>query len=185
MKKFMCVMLALMMLLSVSLLMTACGEPDDAEPATTSGGRTNNGDGTTNNGGDTNDGGEGNNPFPAALGNLEVIPIPDVTYTGWHFVGGLIDGKEMEDAEVSAILDACGGSLEMYFPMPDEAAIANEQEYYAGTYTIVSDGYVMDMDLDAYEYYGLFTQFEGENVLILINKEESNTAFYMMQIQEG
>lgn len=128
---------------------------------------------------------EGESVFPAALSDVETIPVPDLTYTGWALSGGMVDGKEMEEADVQSILDACGGCFNFIFNEEGTVTMENGEQSFAGTYTVTLDGYAIDIVFENYEYYGVFTTIDDLAVMILANKTDSETAFYLTTLEEG
>ena len=60
----------------------------------------------------------------------------------------------------------------------------NGEKTFDGTYKVIQDNYAIELIFDGYEYYGVFTSVNGENVLILVNKQEPETAIYMTYIDE-
>ena len=65
-----------------------------------------------------------------------------------------------------------------------ECTLVNGADGIPGTYTVVADGYFIDAHFEGYDYYGAFTMVEGNLVLILVNKTDSEKAFYMSYIDE-
>lgn len=166
MKKILSLVLALVLTLSLMFVMTACGGEDADAPVS---------QGETQN--DVN-------AFPEALTNLEALAVEGVDYTGWTLSGGMVDGVEMEEADVSAILDACGGKMEFYFLEAGKINLSNGEKTFEGTYTLASDGYIVDAVFEGYEYYGVFTPINDVKVLVIVNKEDNTTALYFTQIDE-
>lgn len=125
-------------------------------------------------------------PFPAALTNVEALEISglNLEYVGFALAGGMIDGVEMEEADVQSVLDACGGQFNFFFMGAGECTLVNGADGIPGTYTVVADGYFIDAHFEGYDYYGAFTMVEGNLVLILVNKTDSEKAFYMSYIDE-
>lgn len=95
----------------------------------------------------------------------------------------MVDGREMEENDVAAILEACGGFFYFIFGDPGNVSMANGESTFTGTYTVISDGYILDIIFEGYEYYGVFTNIENITVMILANKADSETAFYMLPME--
>lgn len=121
--------------------------------------------------------------FPEVLADVEVLPIPDLSYTGWTFAGGMADGQEMEEADVQQILDACGGVFIFIFGDSGNVEMMNGEASFPGTYSVTADGYIIDTVFEGFEYYGALTNVEEEPVLILVNKQDSTVALYMIGIE--
>ena len=122
--------------------------------------------------------------FPEALLGIEAYQF-DLAYTHWEFVGGLIDGAEMEAADVQAVLEACGGVLEIEFADETSTTLINGANMYPGTYTMSEDAFLLDAVFEGYEYYGVVTAVDNEYILILVNKQAPDKALYMSLIIEG
>lgn len=89
----------------------------------------------------------------------------------------------MEEADVQAILDACGGCFNFIFGDDMSVTMENVEAYFNGTYTTESDDYLIDAVFENYEYYGVFTNIEDLTVMILVNKADSETALYMVPLE--
>lgn len=201
MRKIKSIILAAVLVLSMVGLMTACGKSEDSKdnnssketPAPTN--QSSDKDeaqtpedktsGTEdNNDKDNNDEDNNASVFPEALSNVEAIPVPNLEYSGWKFSGGMIDGVEMDQSQADAILEACGGVYQCGFLNEGKAMMINGEKTFDGTYKVIQDNYAIELIFDGYEYYGVFTSVNGENVLILVNKQEPETAIYMTYIDE-
>ena len=86
MKKLFNGVVVVMMVLAMMLAFTACNEPEVS-----------------------------GDDFPEALQNVETYEIADVSDTGWTLSGGMINGVEMEEADLLSVLEACGGTFEFLF----------------------------------------------------------------------
>ncbi len=121
--------------------------------------------------------------FPAALSNVDAYPVEDISDTSWTLSGGMMNGTEMEQGDLDAILAAAGGTFQFTFPGADEVQMINGEQTFAGSYQFLNDNYAIEAVFDGYEYYGVFTQIEGETILILANKTDPETALYMTQTE--
>ncbi|MBQ4556588.1 MAG: hypothetical protein IJA60_02950 [Clostridia bacterium] len=123
--------------------------------------------------------------FPEALADVEAYEIPDVSNTAWQLAGGMIDGVEMEQADLDAILAACGGTFAFVFDVPGVVSMYNGETEFKGTCETIEENYVLYMEFEGYTYYGVFTVVNDTNVIIIANTEAPGTALYMTQIVEG
>lgn len=128
---------------------------------------------------------EGNtNVFPEALTNVPAYPVENVEQTMWCCAGGMIDGVEMEEADLQAIYTAMGGTFNFYFQNGNSISLINGEKSLEGTYTVKAESYIIDAVFEGYEYYGVFTQVNEAPVLIMVNKADSTKAFYFSLIDE-
>ena len=189
MKKFLSLLLVMVMLFSMSMLVACGGETADVDDgsapvvdgnvdATTT---PTEGESTT-----TTTTAANASPFPEALTDVAAIPVPTgLDYTMWTLSGGMVDGVEMEEADVQAILDACGGTLMFMFEYENSAQLINGNGPIEGTYSVVAEGYFIDAVFTGdYSYYGVFTTVEDVPVLILSNKNDPTIALYMTMLDE-
>ena len=156
MKKLFNGVVVVMMVLAMMLAFTACNEPEVS-----------------------------GDDFPEALQNVETYEIADVSDTGWTLSGGMINGVEMEEADLLSVLEACGGTFEFLFLSQDNVMMVNGNGAYEGKYEIINDGQAIKATFEGYTYFGVFTIVSGEQVLIVVNSVDSEKALYMTQIQEG
>ena len=196
MRKIKSMILAAVLVLSMVGLMTACGKSDDSKdnnssketPAPTNQSSDKDEAQTpedkTSGTEDNNDKDNNASVFPEALSNVEAIPVPALEYSGWQFSGGMIDGAEMDQSQADASLEACGGVYQCGFLNEGKAMMINGEKTFEGTYKVIQDNYAIELIFDGYEYYGVFTSVNGETVLILVNKQEPETAIYMIYIDE-
>ena len=180
MKKLISMILIVVMMLTTVCFMSACGE--DTEVAE--------GDDSSQVSDDTNptevpSSTDNTSYFPEALTNVQAYPVPDVSNTGWELAGGIINGVEMEEADVQAVLTACGGKLQFIFLDEGNVQLVNGEKTLDGTYQTVAENYFIDAVFEGYEYYGVFTDVNGTTALIIVNKTESEKALYMVQIDEA
>lgn len=182
MKKIMSILMAVAMLLAMVGVMGGCGS-EPADNSTPSG----SGDTNTSDTGDTSDpsstdDGDGN-VFPSALANIEAIAVPGLELTGWTLAGGMVDGVEMEEADLQSILDACGGAMQFVFTDASNVTLTTTAAF-EGTYEVVADGYAVHIQIPNYEYYGVFTKVQDTTVMIIANSTDDTTALYFSYIDE-
>lgn len=156
MKKLFSGIMAVMLVLAMMLAFTACDQPEVS-----------------------------GDDFPEALQNVETYEISDVSDTGWTLSGGMINGVEMEEADLLAVLEACGGVFEFVFLDTTNVMMVNGNDAYEGTYEIINDNQAIKATFEGYSYYGVFTVVSGEQVLIVVNTANSEKALYLTQIVEG
>lgn len=118
--------------------------------------------------------------FPAALANLDAYEIPELAGSAWGLAGGMINGVEMEDEDLNAVLEACGGVFMFLFDAPGSVSMYNGETQYTGTYEAVEDNAVLFMEFEGYTYYGVFTMVDDSLVLIIANTEAPDTALYLV-----
>ncbi len=121
--------------------------------------------------------------FPKALENISAVQIPDIDYTGWELAGGMVNGVEMEEEDVQAVLTACGGVFNFVFNEKGAVTMGNGEGDFAGTYEVLEENFAIHAVFDGYEYYAVFTDVEGVTVMVLSNVLDSETAFYMIPIE--
>ena len=188
MKKFLSLLLVMVMLFSMSMLVACGGETADVDEGNTPVVDGNDDATTTTEGVSTTTTTTAANasPFPEALTDVAAIPVPTgLDYTMWTLSGGMVDGVEMEEADVQAILDACGGTLMFMFEQAGAAKLINGNGPIDGTYSVVAEGYFIDAAFTGdYSYYGVFTTVEEVPVLILSNKNDPTIALYMTMLDE-
>lgn len=190
MRKIKSMILAAVLVLSMAGLMAACGKSEDNKeskketPAPTTKSLDKD-EAQTPDTGDNSDKKDNASAFPKALSNVQAYPVPDIAVSGWQFSGGMINGKEMEQSEANAILEACGGVYQFIFLDEGKAQMINGDKTFEGTYKAIQDNYAIEVVFDGYEYYGVFTAVNEETVLILVNKAESEIALYFLQVDEG
>lgn len=186
MKKILSILMALMLIASLLCAMTACGGEDAPDEDIVE--NEENEDIIENEDSDEAEEDEeiGNesNAFPEILSGYEALPVEELDNTGWTLSGGITDGVEMEEEDVQAILDNNGGKMEFVFLEGSKVNVSNGEATVEGDYSIVSDGYILDMVFPEVEYYGVFTPVGDVTVLIVVSKTDSETALYFTQIDE-
>lgn len=174
--------IVLMAALSLTLVfgLAGCGEEsssgtESAKPQTSS---------TGSAGGSTASTQGNDSVFPAALKDVQINEIPDMELTGWTLTGGMVKGVEMEEADLNAVLEACGGVFQFIF-LPEKAVqMVNGEQSFDGTYEIVQDNYAIHAAFTGYEYYGVFSTVGDQTVLIIANTKDPETALYFTMIDE-
>lgn len=163
MKKLFSVLLMMSVLLAMVFCMSACGGEEETPSAPA-----------------------GSNPFPEALTNVEAMAVSNLNldYTGWTLSGGMIDGVEMEEADVQSVLDACGGQMLFVFQESGAVQLVNGAAAMDGTYTVTGDGFIVDMTFENYSYWGAFTMVQEQPVLIVVGKKAPGQALYMAYVDE-
>lgn len=177
MKKILSLILALCMIFAFASL-TACGG-EDADGGADTGSKA-----PANSDTASTPSEENTNVFPEALTNVAAYPVANVEQTMWCCAGGMIDGVEMEEEDLTAIYTAMGGTFNFYFQDGNKIQLINGEKALDGTYTVKAESYIIDAVFEGYEYYGVFTQVNDAPVLIMCNKTDSTTAFYFSMIDE-
>lgn len=174
MKKLLSLLLAVAMVFSLAMMMTACGDVEDpADTDTSSVG--------------SSDAGVGDaNPFPAALANVAALDISamNLDLSAWEFGGGMINGVEMDMDAANSFLDGCGGSFWIFFPGDENVEINAGEAKASGTYKLVAENYFMHITTDSTTYYAVFSMVESDLVMLLVDNEFPDTVVYL-RIAEG
>ena len=103
------------------------------------------------------------------LANAET---PDLAGTTWSFVGGCLDGVEMEQEELDYTLEQYGGKLDLAFAEDGTVQMVQGAGAWDGTYEYLEDGGIsMNIDADgtALNYTGIFSMVGDQLVLMLLN----------------
>lgn len=179
-RKIMSAILAAAMVLTMTAVMSACGEDESNNNNVSSKDQTSETASNTN--GDSS--ASGGSVFPAALSDVQAFPVSELENTGWELTGGMVDGVEMEQSDVNEMLQACGGTLQFVFTDKSTVIMVNGEKNFEGTYEIVQDNYAIHATFTDYEYYGVFTIIDEQTIMILANKTAPETALYMTQIDE-
>ena len=115
------------------------------------------------------------------LSAITVIEVPELFDTIWDFTGGYENGKELEADEVAAIWKE-KGYLIFYFPDATTATMEWSGTNIWGEYSIQSDGYTLGITMDdngnPLPYAAVFTNVDGEQVMILFLDENAETIWY-------
>lgn len=117
------------------------------------------------------------------LANAEIIP--DLAGTTWGFTGGCIDGVEMEQEDLDSTLEMYGGSLDLVFAEDGTVQMVQGAGAWDGTYEYAEDGITMDVDASgtALSYNGIFSMIGDQLVLILMdaNNTDGLSGLYFVQ----
>lgn len=180
MKRTWSIVLTAILALTLVMGLAGCGEKNDGGTGSNVP-QTSNSESTGGNATSTPD---KQSVFPAALKDVQVVEIPDLELTGWMLAGGMIDGVEMEEADVKGVLEACGGVFQFIF-IPEKAIqMVNGEKAFEGTYEILQENYAIHATFTGYEYYGVFSKVEDVTALIIANVKEPETALYFTMIDE-
>lgn len=117
MKKILSVLLAVLMLASLVLTMTACGGDADVEVS-----------------------------LPAALANVTKADVPELSGSAWELSGGMVDGVEMEYDDVNTVLENFGGSMNFIFGEDNKVMLSNGEKALESTYTVTDKVLYMDFN---------------------------------------
>lgn len=115
------------------------------------------------------------------LSAITVSEVPDLFDTIWDFTGGYENGKELEADEVAAIREE-KGYLIFYFPGETTATMEWSGTIIWGEYSVQPDGYTLGITMDdngnPLPYAAVFTNVDGEQVMILFLDENAETVWY-------
>ena len=162
------VLLSILMVLSIILTMVGCSSENPVDDTTSS----------------TETSTEENVNLPEALSNIVKADVPALANTNWELSGGMIDGVEMEEEDLQNILTNFGGRMDFVFVDGEKVQLSNGEYALESTYK-ASESNVLYMDFNEYKYHAVFTDIQGNNVMIVANETEPNSALYFLQIQEG
>lgn len=108
----------------------------------------------------------------SSLWDLANAETPDLAGTTWSFVGGCLDGVEMEQEELDYTLEQYGGKLDLAFAEDGTVQMVQGAGAWDGTYEYLEDGGIsMNIDADgtALNYTGIFSMVGDQLVLMLLN----------------
>ena len=181
MKRFLSVLLALAMMLTMLFAVTSCGEEKDNKEDTKTEAPA---DDTAEDEADEGEEDEMAEIFNT-LKDVQIYAISDVNFanTSWEFRGGMIDGVEFEQEDVDEILASMGGKFIFSFGDEGVVDLENGAEVQEGTYTVVADDSFVYSVFGNYEYYWAFTTVGEEVVLIAMSKTVPGQAFYFGLIE--
>ena len=121
----------------------------------------------------------------SSLWDLANAEIPDLAGTTWGFTGGCIDGVEMEQEDLDSTLEMYGGSLDLVFAEDGTVQMVQAEGAFDGTYEYAEDGITMDVDANgtALSYNGIFSMIGDQLVLILMdaNNTDGLSGLYFVQ----
>ncbi|MBE6758086.1 MAG: hypothetical protein E7552_06035 [Ruminococcaceae bacterium] len=121
--------------------------------------------------------------LPAAIADIEILAVPTLANTGWELAGGMADGIEMDGKDLQTILTDFGGRMEFIFADDTAVMLSNGESSLESTYQIAEDN-VVHMHFEEYSYQAVFTDVEGNMVMIVVNNEDPNSALYFLPIAE-
>lgn len=121
--------------------------------------------------------------FPAELEGVESYVIDDISATAWELSGGVINGEEMDQTDLDAVLAACGGALQLIFVDDANVQLINGENAYDGSYEYMDDNFAVHAVFDGYEYYGVLTYNDDQPVLIIANVNVPGQALYLTPIE--
>lgn len=133
------------------------------------------------------DGGEISEELLSFLEQLTILEFGNVAGTEWGLAGGMLDGVEMEEADLEDVLTTnYGGTLNIVFDSEENISMVQGKGTLAGTYAPVSEkdgvvGIVFDFNGTELKYAGLFAEVEGREVLMLFPDDSGKNVFYFTQ----
>lgn len=176
MKKFLSIVLALFLVLSIGFVMSACGDDAATDTDAQATESTENKDSTDMTAKDF---------LPEALKNATAYEIADVSLTGWQLAGGMIDGVEMEQADLDSLNSTAGGYIQYVFADDKKVQMVTPLNSLEGTYTIESENPIVHMVFPEIEYYGIFTVVGEQTVFMIADPKQPGSALYLTQVEEG
>lgn len=171
-KKFLAILLALVMVLSL----VACGGDagDDADVN----------DNTDPSQSDSAD------DTISPLDVMNFVEVPDyIVGTRWEFCGGFKDGVEMSDEQATATLQNSGGVLEIDVDDVDAASYITGNETLSGSCGVTEDNMALVITLPnedgtTSDEYCRFADLNGADIMVLTDSTATNGLYFRM-IEEG
>ena len=173
MKKLFSLVLAILIIFSMAAVMSACGDDTATDDGTVA-----NDDTATSNQVTAAD------FFPKSLSNVTAYPIDDMPLTGWQLAGGMIDGVEMEEADLTALLSNAGGKIEFVFTDDKNVQMITGLNTIDGTYSLISEDMIVHIVFPEIEYYGVVTVVSETPVFMIADPKQPGSALYLSQIDE-
>jgi len=173
MKKLFFLVLAILIIFSMAAVMSACGDDTATDEGTII-----NDDTATSNQSTAAD------FFPESLSNVTAYPIEDMSLTGWQLAGGMIDGVEMEEADLTALLSNANGKIEFVFTDDKNVQMITGLNTIDGTYSLISEDMIIHMVFPEIEYYGVVTVVSETTVFMIADPKQPGSALYLSQIDE-
>lgn len=193
MKKLLTLMLSFMLVLSLAACGDADSEIDDDNAGT--GGIQNSGEKDPAGGQSENEG-----PIDTTKGDLaeflkdvQLMEIPSwLPDSGWEFIGGRLDGKDLTQDEVEGVLEQQYGGmlLILYGSSGSDVQMLQGAGALPGTYQEMEDEYTVKLAFDyngnALNYGAVFLEPEpGRRYMLLLMDNSSDNIFYFRHIEEG
>lgn len=173
MKKLFSLVLAILMIFSMAAVMSACGDDTATDDGT-----------IINDDTATSSQATAADFFPKSLSNVTAYPIDDLSLTGWQLAGGMIDGVEMEEADLTALLSNAGGKIEFVFTDDKNVQMITGLNTIDGTYSLISEDMIVHMVFPEIEYYGVVTVVSETTVFMIADPKQPGSALYLSQIDE-
>ena len=123
------------------------------------------------------------------LNDEDVVLVPDwLAGSSWEFMGGYLDGENMEQADYDAALEQYGGTLQLDFTSDSEVDMVQGGGTLNGTYYVTDDSLNLGIDFpdNDLKYAAMFfTQDGGEScVLALLSDETGRNAIFFTPVAE-
>lgn len=122
--------------------------------------------------------------FPEALANAAAYAIEGLEGTTWQLAGGMVDGTEMEQADLDALNSNAGGVIQFVFADATKAQMVGGENVIDGTYSLKNDDTIVHIVLPQIEYYGVVTIVAEATVLMLATPNQVGSALYFSQVTE-
>lgn len=119
-----------------------------------------------------------------SLLDLPLYEVPDVSGTTWYFVGGMLDGVEMTEDEVtSTIEDTYGGTLQFEFGDDGTIAMVQGGGTLDGTYQYSEDNtgllVAFPYKEDELRYICVFTESDGVTMIAMPDTTGENGLYFV------
>lgn len=171
-KKFLAILLALVMVLSLVACGGDAGDDVDVDDSTDPN-QSDSADDTT-----------------SPLDVMNFVEVPDyIVGTRWEFSGGFLNGVEMTDEQASAMLESNGGVLEIDVDDVDAASYITGSETLSGSCGVTEDNMALVLTLPnedgtTSDNYCRFADLDGTDIMVLTDSTATNGLYFRM-IEEG
>lgn len=117
--------------------------------------------------------------FPEALIGIEMHPVPELADSKWALSGGFVSGEEMNQEMLDAVLEAFGGQFHIVFDGKGNVRMTGGDDFADGTYEIINEEFAVYMTFEDVDYYGIFTNVDDEDVLMIVCTSDPQTVLYL------
>lgn len=124
-------------------------------------------------------------PILADREPFDATPMSILRTSWWNYMGGFADGKELDEAQVQAILEQCDYQWQLRFDGDSALSMVRGSDAVEGSYEIKADNQTITMTLGGSNYAGVFTwPDQAIVVLVLVSEADPSTAMYFV-MDEG
>lgn len=124
-------------------------------------------------------------PILADREPFDATPMSILRTSWWNYEGGFADGKELDEAQVQAILEQYDYQWQLRFDGDSALSMVRGSDTVEGSYEIKADNQTITMTLGGSNYAGVFTWPDQMIVvLVLVSEADPSTAMYFV-MDEG